>query len=138
VPDVRITNPTVLKEAFQYLRVETSYVDLAHFISMETEGTLDLEPTCLHRLATGRSRSTRALDTPSEAVLLCLCLMANALRGNRPAPEVVRYGRLLLSNILDNPTAALALAELEQRTRQVTQVGALREIIKECMARWMP
>lgn len=135
---MRIKDPPVLAEALQHLRGTTSYVRLSQRINRETDGHLNLDPAGLQRLVTGQCNSLRVVDSPTEAVLLGLGMMINGLEENEPPDEVLRYGRLVLLQLLDLPWAELAFGEIERRARQITHVATLREFLRECMARWLP
>jgi hypothetical protein len=134
---LRIKDPVGLADALQRLRGSTSYIRLSERISRETEGRLDLDPTGLQRLATGQFGSIRAVDTPTEAMLLGLGMMLNGLDEHQAPDEVIRHGKLVLLHLLDLPWASLAFAEIESRAQQITHIKTLREFLRECIRQWL-
>lgn len=103
-----------------------------------TEGTLELDRATLHRIARGKTRVARAIDTPEACIRLYFALMIVGCEQDLPVDAVVQEGRAVLAGLIGDPLATLIIGDLERTLPKLTDLRTLREYLEEGLRIWLP
>lgn len=103
-----------------------------------TEGTLELDRATLHRIARGKTRVARAIDTPEACIRLYFALMIVGCEEDLPVDAVVREGRAVLAGLIGDPLATLIIGDLDRTLPKLTDLRTLREYLEEGLRIWLP
>lgn len=103
-----------------------------------TEGTLELDRATLHRIARGKTRVARAIDTPEACIRLYFALMIVGCEQDLPVDAVVQEGRAVLAGLIGDPLATLVIGDLERTLPKLTDLRTLREYLEEGLRIWLP
>lgn len=103
-----------------------------------TEGTLELDRATLHRIARGKTRVARAIDTPEACIRLYFALMIVGCEQDLPVDAVVQEGRAVLAGLIGDPLATLIIGDLGRTLPKLTDLRTLREYLEEGLRIWLP
>jgi hypothetical protein len=135
---VQLLDREKFADAVTRLRGQTSYGRLARYISLVTNGEVDVDGLWLYRVANEKVDRVRALDTAHEAFLFGVAVMLHGCEEEQPDPQVLELGRVILENLLGSPRfAQLALAEIEALSRQLGHTSDLKQVLRRCLKSWL-
>lgn len=97
---MRIQDADRVSQAIQALGAGRSLDALVDRLYTLTEGTLELDRATLHRIARGKTRVARAIDTPEACIRLYFALMIVGCEQDLPVDAVVREGRAVLAGLI--------------------------------------
>ncbi|HZP96547.1 MAG TPA: hypothetical protein VFC31_09460 [Candidatus Limnocylindria bacterium] len=103
-----------------------------------TDGSLALDRATLHRIARGKTRIARAIDSPEECVRLYFALMIVGCEQRLSVETVVAEGRAVLASFVGEPLAALIFRDLEATLPKLSDRTTLREYLEEGIRVWLP
>jgi len=135
---VRIQDADRVSQAIQALGAGRSLDALVDRLYTLTEGTLELDRATLHRIARGKTRVARAIDTPEACIRLYFALMIVGCEQDLPVDAVVREGRAVLAGLIGDPLATLIVGDLERTLPKLSDLRALREYLEEGLRIWLP
>ncbi len=127
-----------MSQAIQALGAGRSLDALVDRLYTLTEGTLELDRATLHRIARGKTRVARAIDTPEACIRLYFALMIVGCEQDLPVDAVVREGRAVLAGLIGDPLATLIVGDLERTLPKLTDLRTLREYLEEGLRIWLP
>lgn len=127
-----------MSQAIQALGAGRSLDALVDRLYTLTEGTLELDRATLHRIARGKTRVARAIDTPEACIRLYFALMIVGCEQDMPVDAVVREGRAVLAGLIGDPLATLIVGDLERTLPKLTDLRTLREYLEEGLRTWLP
>lgn len=127
-----------MSQAIQALGAGRSLDALVDRLYTLTEGTLELDRATLHRIARGKTRVARAIDTPEACIRLYFALMIVGCEQDLPVDAVVREGRAVLAGLIGDPLATLIVGDLERTLPKLTDLRTLREYLEEGLRTWLP
>jgi hypothetical protein len=135
---VRIQDADRVSRAIRTLTAGRSLDALVDRLYVLTEGSLELDRATLHRIARGRTRVARSIDTPEACVRLYFALMIVGCEQDLPLDAVVQEGRAVLAGLIGEPLATLILGDLERTLPKLTDLRTLREYLEEGLRIWLP
>ncbi|HET8568583.1 MAG TPA: hypothetical protein VFM93_06320 [Candidatus Limnocylindria bacterium] len=135
---MRIRDPERVSAAIRSLGRGRSLDALVDRLYDLTEGAVSLDRATLHRIARGRTRVARAIDTPEDCVRLYFALMILGCDQDLDIATVVEEGRAVLAGFIGEPLATLIFADLERTLPKLGDVRTLREYLEEGLRVWLP
>jgi len=135
---VRIQDTARVSQAIQTLGVGRSLDELVDRLYVLSEGSLELDRATLHRIARGKTRVARAIDTPEACIRLYFALMILGSEQDLPLETIVREGRAVLAGLVGDPLATLIVGDLERTLPKLTDLRTLREYLEEGLRIWLP
>lgn len=135
---MRIQDADRVSQAIQTLGAGRSLDALVDRLYTLTEGTLELDRATLHRIARGKTRVARAIDTPEACIRLYFALMIVGCEQDLPVDSVVREGRAVLAGLIGDPLATLIVGDLERTLPKLSDLRTLREYLEEGLRIWLP
>ncbi len=135
---MRIQDADRVSQAIQTLGAGRSLDALVDRLYTLTEGTLELDRATLHRIARGKTRVARAIDTPEACIRLYFALMIVGCEQDLPVDAVVREGRAVLAGLIGDPLATLIVGDLERTLPKLSDLRTLREYLEEGLRIWLP
>jgi len=127
-----------VSQAMQALSAGRSLDALVDRLYTLTEGTLELDRATLHRIARGKTRVARAIDTPEACIRLYFALMIVGCEQDLPVDAVVQEGRAVLAGLIGDPLATLIIGDLGRTLPKLTDLRTLREYLEEGLRIWLP
>lgn len=127
-----------MSEAMQALTAGRSLDSLVDRLYTLTEGALELDRATLHRIARGKTRVARAIDTPEACIRLYFALMIVGCEEDLPVDAIVREGRAVLAGLIGDPLATLIIGDLDRTLPKLTDLRTLREYLEEGLRIWLP
>ena len=124
---MRLQDRERVSKAIRTLRGDRSLDSLVDRIFEITEGSVSLDRATLQRVATGRTRVTRAIDSPEDCVRLYFALMIIGCEEE-----------LTLAEIVGEPLATLVFADLRRTLPKLADRRTLREYLEEGLRVWLP
>jgi len=135
---VRIRDAERLSRAIGTLGGGASLDRLVDRVYDLTDGSLALDRATLHRIARGKTRIARAIDSPEECVRLYFALMIVGCEQRLSVETVVAEGRAVLASFVGEPLAALIFRDLEATLPKLSDRTTLREYLEEGIRVWLP
>jgi len=111
---VRLSDAERVSRAIQTLSGGASLDAVVDRLYDLTEGTLALDRATLHRIARGKTRVARAIDTPAECI------------------------RLYFAGFIGEPLAELIFRDLETTLPKLVDRLTLKEYLEEGLRIWLP
>jgi hypothetical protein len=135
---MRLQDHERVSKAIRTLRGDRSLDSLVDRIYEITKGSVSLDRATLQRVATGRTRVTRAIDSPEDCVRLYFALMIIGCEEELTLAEIVGEGRTMLAGFVGEPLATLVFADLRRTLPKLTDLRTLREYLEEGLRVWLP
>jgi len=135
---MRLQDHERVSRAIRTLKGDRSLDSLVDRIYEITEGSVALDRATLQRVATGRTRVTRAIDSPEDCVRLYFALMIIGCEQELTLAEIVAEGRTMLAGFVGEPLATLVFADLRRTLPKLTDLRTLREYLEEGLRIWLP
>ncbi len=135
---MRLQDRERVSKAIRTLKGDRSLDSLVDRIYEITEGSVSLDRATLQRVATGRTRVTRAIDSPQDCVRLYFALMIIGCEEELTLAEIVGEGRTMLAGFVGEPLATLVFADLRRTLPKLTDLRTLREYLEEGLRIWLP
>ena len=135
---MRIQDAERVSRAVQTLRGRNSLDGLVDRLYDITEGSLSLDRATLHRIARGRTRVARAIDTPEDCVRLYFALMIVGCEEDVPIASIIEEGHAVLTGFVGEPLAALIFRDLSATLPKLPDRIALKEYLEEGLRTWLP
>lgn len=135
---MRIQDAERVSRAVQTLRGTRSLDGLVDRLFDITEGSLALDRATLHRIARGRTRVARAIDTPQDCIRLYFALMIVGCEEDVPVETVVEEGHAILAGFVGDPLAALIFRDLSATLPKLRERAALKAYLEEGLRIWLP
>ncbi len=135
---MRIRDSERLARAIETLGHGASLDRLVDRVYDLTDGSLALDRATLHRIARGKTRVARAIDSPEECIRLYFALMIVGCEQELSVETVVEEGRAVLASFIGDPLAALIFRDLELTLPKLRDRATLKEYLEEGLRVWLP
>jgi hypothetical protein len=135
---VRLSDAERVSRAIQTLSGGASLDAVVDRLYDLTEGTLALDRATLHRIARGKTRVARAIDTPDECIRLYFALMIVGCERDVATATIVAEGRAMLAGFIGEPLAELIFRDLATTLPKLVERRTLKEYLEEGLRIWLP
>jgi hypothetical protein len=135
---MRLQDHERVSQAIRSLGGGRSLDSLVDRIYEITEGSVALDRATLHRLANGRTRVVRAMDTPEDCVRFYFALMIIGCENELALAQIVDEGRRMLAGFVSEPLATLIFGDLRRTLPSLSDLRTLREYLEEGLRVWLP